>query len=147
VAVFDGTSLASGPKKLFAEFFAFEEGLRNGVFVSAGDLDGDGRAELLAGGGPGGGPRVSAFAGADLVRGAGPQRVADFYAGSPDDRSGVRVAAADLDGDELADVLAGAGSGSSRVAGFLGRQLTTGATAAAFDLDAFPGSAGGVFVG
>ena len=56
---------------MFGDFFAFEQTLRNGVFVAAGDLDGDGFAEVIAGGGPGGGPRVLALSGTDLLGGAG----------------------------------------------------------------------------
>ena len=61
MAAFDGTSLSGGAfiRKPFPDFFAFEPTLRNGVFATAGDLTGDGRADLVAGAGPGGGPWVS----------------------------------------------------------------------------------------
>ena len=57
------------PPKLVGDFFVFEPTLRNGVFVAAGDLNGDGKAEVVFGGGPGGGPRVMALDGAAVVRG------------------------------------------------------------------------------
>ena len=96
VAVYDGrTVLASGgqvPRRLVADFFVFEPTLRNGVYVTAADLTGDGAAEVVVGGGPGGGPRVFALDGKSLV--AGRQTpVADFFAGDPDSRGGVRLAA------------------------------------------------------
>jgi hypothetical protein len=133
VAAFNGKSLAGDPAKLFGDFLAFEPALRNGVFVAAGDLDGDGHAELIAGGGPGGGPRVSAFQGSDLLANV-QNRVADFFAGDVTSRSGVRVAVKNLDGDGHADLLTGAGS---RVTAY------TGGTTEAFAFDAL----GGVFVG
>ena len=41
IAVFDGASLLAGNAvKLFADFFVFEPGLRDGVYLAAGDLDG-----------------------------------------------------------------------------------------------------------
>src|SRR5205823_4264337 len=68
VAGFDGRSLGAGsPVKVFGDFFAFEQTLRNGVFVAVGDIDGDGFADVIAGGGPGGGPRVTAFSGKSLL--------------------------------------------------------------------------------
>src|SRR5205814_4038499 len=99
VAGFDGRTLGTAARrKVFADFFAFEQGLRNGVFVAAGDVDRDGRADLVVGGGPGGGPRVTAFAGAALLADRAVP-VADFFAGDPAGRGGARVAAKDLDGD------------------------------------------------
>ncbi len=40
------------------QFFAYDARFRGGVTVACGDLDGDGRAELITGAGPGGGPHV-----------------------------------------------------------------------------------------
>ena len=50
VAAFDGKSLSGTPLKIFGDFFAFEQALRNGIFVTAGDINGDGFADLIAGG-------------------------------------------------------------------------------------------------
>jgi hypothetical protein len=148
VAGFDGRTLTGDRARLFGDFFAFETGLRNGVYLTAGDLDGDGRAELIAGGGPGGGPRVSSFSGSALL--AGKQlRTIDFFAGDTANRGGLRVAVKDLDGDALADLVVGAGSGAgSRVTGYSGRgTLVNGSPSEAFAFDALPGFTGGVFVG
>ncbi len=150
VAVFDGKSLADGALtvKPFGDFFAFEPGLRNGAFVTGGDLNGDGFAELIAGGGPGGGPRVTAFDGRSLL-GNAQTVVANFFAGDTDSRGGVRVAVKNLDGDDRADLVVGAGAGAgSRVTAFLGKSVTPdGAPPEALAFDALPGSRGGVFVG
>jgi hypothetical protein len=133
---------------VFNDFFAFEQSLRNGVYVAAGDLNGDGFAELIAGGGPGGGPRVTAFSGKALLSNVYDVR-ANFFAGDTGNRGGVRVAARDLDGDGSADLVAGSGAGAgSRVTAYAGKSIgTAGTPSAVQDFDAFPGFAGGVFVG
>ncbi|HJZ59772.1 MAG TPA: VCBS repeat-containing protein, partial [Gemmataceae bacterium] len=150
VAVFDGASLGGTPAHLFGDFFVFEQALRNGVYVTAGDLNGDGCADLIFGGGPGGGPRVYALSGSEMVHGnpAGAQ-LANFFAGNIENRGGVRVAAKDLDNDAHADLVVGDGTGAgSRVTAYLGKNIALNGTPPAEDaFDAYPGFNGGVFVG
>jgi uncharacterized delta-60 repeat protein len=161
VALFDGTTLFSGnPVRLVGDFFAFpgEDAtrLRNGVFVSIGDVSGDGFAELVFAGGPGGAPRVfilngQLVSGGD-VAGAQASPVANFFvAGNDADRGGVRVAVKDADGDAKADLTVGSGEGSpANVRIYLGKDFTSAAEPIAFqDLAVFGGAAlpGGVFVG
>ena len=117
VAVFDGRSVAAGqPGKLVNDFFAFESTLRNGVYVTVGDFNGDGFGDLVFGAGPGGGPRVLVVSGADVLvdpSGAVAGPMADFFAGPADQRGGVRVAAKDVDADGATDVVTGSGAGST----------------------------------
>ena len=111
------------------------------------DVNGDGFAELIAGGGPGGGPRVRAFNGLDLL--AGTQNpIADFFAGDTNNRGGVRVSVKNLDSDNLADIVVGAGTGAgSRVTAYAGKAISVAAPPELFAFDAFAGFTGGVFVG
>jgi uncharacterized repeat protein (TIGR01451 family) len=156
IAVFDGKTLfdplpavvGALPPKLFGDFFVFENTLRNGVFFASGDLDGDGFAEVIAGGGPGGGPRVFALGGKGLLSGTQTQ-LANFFAGDTASRGGIRLAVKNLDGDTRADLVVGAGTGAgSRVTGYLGKNIPAdGTPPERFAFDAFAGFTGGVFVG
>jgi hypothetical protein len=110
VAVFDGKTF-----RLIASFYAFDPSFRGGVNVAAGDLDGDGRAEVVAGAGSGGAPQVAVFDGRTG------KVLASYYAFDPSFRDGVNVAVGDLDGNGKAEVIAGAGEGGApQVAVFAG---------------------------
>ncbi len=100
VKAFSGTDAAQ-----LASFMAYDPSFRGGVFVAAGDTDGDGTAEIITGAGTGGGPHVEVFGG----QGGAPK--ASFLAYDASFRGGVRVAAVDADGDNIADIATGAGPG------------------------------------
>jgi hypothetical protein len=132
---------------LFGDFFAFEPALRNGAFVAAGDVDGDGRADLVAGAGPGGAPRVRILGGAELVAGT-EHELADFFLGDPAGRGGIRVAVKDLDGDGRADLVGGSGAGTGgAVVGVSARNLDRITELPHLGLTPFPDYDGGIFVG
>jgi hypothetical protein len=152
IAVFSGASFLVDPDrpvKIINDFFAFETALRNGTFVAAGDLDGDGKAEIITGAGPGGGPRVSSFNGADLVQ-EKVTRVVDYFAGDINNRDGVRPAIKDLDNDAQADIITGSGQqGLGRASFFSGRALVINPTQPdeLFGLDTDNTNTAGIFVG
>ncbi len=98
VKVFDGRTGA-----MLSSFYAYEETFRGGVNVSIGDINGDGKAEVVTGSGVGGGPLVKYFNGLTGQLGL------SFYAYEDSFRGGVNVTAGDLDGDGKAEIIAGAG--------------------------------------
>ncbi len=100
-------SLASGVVTEVASFFAYIPAFPGGVSVAAGDVTGDGVAEIITGAGPSGGPHVRAFS----LAGGVVTEVASFFAYVPAFMGGVHVAAADLTGDGVAEIITGAGPG------------------------------------
>jgi Bacterial Ig domain/FG-GAP-like repeat len=148
VAGFDGASLATVPTRVFNDFFAFEQTLRNGVYVAVGDTDGDGFADVIAGAGPDGGPRVVAYDAMALLGGSQEFR-ANFFAGDPANRGGVRVAVKNLDRDGRADLIAGdAANPGGRVTSYVGISLSSaGQPPVLAEFDAFDSVLAGVFVG
>jgi hypothetical protein len=99
-------------------------GFTGGVFLAAGDVNGDGSAELAVSADTGGGPRVQLF---EIKNGA-LDDVLDFIAfNSPNFRGGVRVAMGDVNGDGVADLIVGAGTGGGpRVSIYNGASLLSG---------------------
>lgn len=93
-----------------SSFFAFPLGFTGGVRVAAGDVDGDGDDEIIAGAGPGGGPHVRAF------QGDGGATPVSFFPYPLGFRGGVFVAARsapDLTGEGRStdQIVTGAGEG------------------------------------
>jgi glucose/arabinose dehydrogenase len=149
VAVFDGLTIRPGqsPSRLFNDFFAFENTLRDGVFLAVGPVDGDSFGDLVIGAGPRGAPRVLVLSGATLpTAGVPDSTLASFFSGDAAGRGGVPVAARDLDGDGPAEVITGTAGGSEpRVRIFT---IAAGVAAEQSSFLAFdPGFTGGVFVG
>lgn len=96
-----------------ARFLAFERTFRGGVSVAAGDLDGDGTVEIVAGAGPGRAPEVRVFDRFGGLR-------QSFLAFEADYRGGVSVAAGDLDADGRAEIVAGTLAAPARIRAFDG---------------------------
>ncbi len=72
---------------LLRQFFAYDKNFRGGVQVAVGDVDGDGREEIITGAGFGGGPQVRIFDYSGKVEG-------QFFAYDKNFRGGVRVSTA-----------------------------------------------------
>lgn len=81
-------------------FMAYDPAFRGGVNVSAADINGDGRDEIITGPGKGGYTQIKAF---DLN---GAQVITPFYAYDSSEKNGVEVSSADLDGDGIAEIIA-----------------------------------------
>jgi hypothetical protein len=112
--VITGTGVGGGPRVRalsgnttteLANFFAYEDSFRGGVFAAAGNLLGSANAEIIAGTGIGGGPRVTVFDSGTLAS------VANFFAFDANNRGGVSVSTVDRDGDGVADIVVGSGLG------------------------------------
>jgi uncharacterized repeat protein (TIGR01451 family) len=166
VKVIDGTRLgrvnAGGgiaDSALLASFFAYS-GFTGGVFVAAGDVNGDGKADIITGAGPGADPHVKVVDATRLgmVNAAGAiadaALLASFDAEDSTFSGGIRVAATDHSNSGVAQVATTPGPGP--VAQFNPRpaivsqvRIFSGTTAA--ELDSFfafdPTFSNGAFVG
>ena len=142
IAEFDGRDLLAGkpvPGRIVPDFFAFENTLRNGAFVAANDLDGDGYADQIIGAGPGGAPRVRVFS---ARTGAA---LADFFAGDTAARGGVTVAATTVAAGTPGFATGPGPGGRPRALGFA---LVNGQVTQTHEYPAFEDTfSGGIYVG
>src|SRR5690606_23045023 len=100
VRVWDATS---GTERF--SFFAYDARFTGGVRVAVADVDADGVPDVITAPGPGGGPHVRIFSGADG------KELRSFMAYHPRFRGGVFVAAADVSGDGHAEIITSADAG------------------------------------
>lgn len=122
VKIYDGKTFQQ-----IASFFAFESEFRGGLFVAAGDMDGDKKAEIIVSADFGGGPRVSVLKPNIEGDHVGATTVANFFAYDVGFTGGVRIAAADFTGDGLADLAVAPGlGGGPHVKIFSGLSLLAG---------------------
>src|SRR5207249_51614 len=88
----------------FYNFFAYSQTFTGGAYVAAGDLDGDGRFDIITG--PGSGlPEVHTYRGLDQ------RPLGNFLAYDSTFTAGVRVAAVDPNGNGLDQIVTGGGPG------------------------------------
>ncbi len=100
IHVYDGST-----GQLIRQFFAYDPNFTGGVYVAAGDVNGDGFADIICGADGGGGPNVTVFSGKDG------SRLLSFFPYDPAFTGGVRVAAGDVHSDGVAEIVTGAGPG------------------------------------
>jgi hypothetical protein len=142
VKVYDGTN-----GKLMKQFMAFDPAFKAGVWVAAGDVNGDGAADIIVGAG-GVAPEVKVFDGKTGVQ------LIDFMAinkatpTSPWYSGGIRVAAGDVNGDGFSDIITAPGKGTADVVKVWdGSNVgTLGTTSVIRQFAAFSGWTGGLFV-
>ncbi len=107
--IITGTGVGGGPRvevfsgkdnSVLRNEFAYEDTFRGGVLVSSGDTNGDGKADIITGTGPGGGPVVRVLSGADG------HELSSMFVDDPSFRGGVRVDSRDVNGDGRDDIIA-----------------------------------------
>ncbi len=130
VRVFDGFE-----GMLVEELLVGDPASRDGAFVAAGDVTGDGKADLIAG--PGRGPRAAVYGAVTF------QEVRSFAPFGASFAGGVRAAVADVNGDGRAELVVGTGPGEAARAVVLDGATGTPTAELSFD----PAFTGGVFVG
>src|SRR5207302_11409457 len=94
-----------------ASYFAYDPRFHGGVRVSTADFNNDGVAEIITAPGIGGGPQVRVLdAAGNLFVKAG-FSANSFFAFDPSVRTGISLAAGDLNGDGIPDIIAGTDAG------------------------------------
>jgi len=114
-------------------FFPFEESFTGGVRTAVGDLNSDNIDDIVVVAATGGAARVRAFSGVDGTV------MVDQFAFDPAFRGGGYVAVGDINGDNVSDIIVGAGDGGGpRVQVFTLAGAVPGTTTTLVDYFAFP---------
>jgi hypothetical protein len=144
---FDGDTLRPSTTRVrvFNTFTLSGSVWANGLFLSAGDVNADGFADLVLGTRPGDSQRVIAYSGNSLVASNARVKVADFVPAGASSTTGVWVSTRDVNGDGVPDILTASGE---LVTAYRGGNLPpTGPPPALLSFDPDPAASGGVFVG
>jgi hypothetical protein len=136
VRVFNGAAPGQQLPGPIGSFFAYAAGFTGGVYVAAADLNGDGHADIITGADTGGGPHVRVFSGATGAV------LFSFFAFNLNFTGGVRVGAADVDGDGVRDILTATGPGT----GSLVRVFSVASGSLIRELSPYGAFPGGVYV-
>jgi hypothetical protein len=103
-----------------ASFFAYDSNFDKGIYVAAGDVDGDGTDEIVTGPGVGGGPNVKIFK-------YDGRQLSSFFAYDEGFKGGVDVAVGDVVSDGTDEIITGAGPGGGphvRVLSYVSSSIT-----------------------
>lgn len=109
ITVFNTNVLTSTTPVATKSFFVFDPAFIGGVFATTGDVDGDGRAEIISGPASVGGPNVTVRRFSDVDKPG--VFFSSFFAFDPGFTDSVRVASGDVLQNGHAAVIAGAGKG------------------------------------
>jgi len=91
VRIFDGTN-----GRLLRDFMVYDPSFNGGVYITTGDIDGDGNEDIVTAAGVGGGPHVRVIA---VTKDVYPVTISEFMAYEDKIPGGVRVSVGDVNGD------------------------------------------------
>jgi Domain of unknown function (DUF4082)/Bacterial Ig-like domain/FG-GAP-like repeat/FG-GAP repeat len=125
--------------------FTLSGGYVDGLFLAVGDVSGDGRADLVLGTPASATPQVNVYSGYSLAQDDSRSTIATFTPTTASSGTGVRVAARDIDGDGILDILASSGE---RVSAYRGGNLSIAENPPTlFDFDPDPAVSGDFWIG
>lgn len=104
VEIITGAGVGGGPHvrifdtsgNLKGQFFAYDQNFKGGVNVAVGDINGNGKSEIITGAGPGGGPHVRVFSGSGELLG-------QFFAYEDNFFGGIKIRLANIYGKDSKD--------------------------------------------